>query len=332
MDIEFHYYMTGIIAKYAGFSEYDAKIIAYSSQFVDDNDVILQIKDRKTHQIYSNYISQTMDILKPKKALMRIYPVFHFVPGEPMCESARRVDGKMHMLNTIPDNEIANDLLSKAMTASSDIRPYRIGVASHPYVDTWAHQNFAGFDDSFNGDVLNPIPNIGHAEARHHPDWVSHRWQDDRLVEQDIDNNLRFLTAAKRLFENYAGHTGSDAQWPELEDKLIAIMGRSRRGDQNYGREDRIAKYHSGDGWLPPYNEDDWFDNAIEREVHGLKDSGGLLSRLTLFKDEYFWKEGVTKENTDWYKFQEAVKEHQTLAMVPVSKLVKTMGVDLRAI
>jgi hypothetical protein len=30
---------------------------------------------------YKNYISQTMDITKPKEELLRIYPFFHFFPG-----------------------------------------------------------------------------------------------------------------------------------------------------------------------------------------------------------------------------------------------------------
>ena len=39
MDFEFHYYITGLIAQRAGFSEDDAKIITYASQFVDDKSV-----------------------------------------------------------------------------------------------------------------------------------------------------------------------------------------------------------------------------------------------------------------------------------------------------
>lgn len=43
MDTEFHYYITGIIARAAGFSEDEAKIIATSSEYVDENDVCLTI-------------------------------------------------------------------------------------------------------------------------------------------------------------------------------------------------------------------------------------------------------------------------------------------------
>ena len=331
MDFEFHYYITGIIAGRAGFSENDAKIIAYASQFVDDNDVILSVEDRKNNEVYSNYISQTMDILKPKTALMRIYPIFHFVPGNPAAESARRGDGKMHILNTTPDNDVANELLSSALKASPDIRPYRIGIASHAYADTWAHQNFAGFNDSFNGSILNPIPNVGHAEEKHHPDWVSHRWEDDRLVESDVDNNLRFISAAKRLFENYVGHLGSQASWGDLEEELLSVMGRSRRGDQPHGQPERLESYSKMAEWLPRYDEDDWFNKAINQDVRGLEDSqDGILAKFTIFKDQYWWKEDVNKEDTPWFKFQEAVKEHQSLALGPVNKKCKTMGIDIR--
>jgi hypothetical protein len=38
MNIEFHYWVTGLIAEYAGFSGNEAQTIAYSSQLVYDND------------------------------------------------------------------------------------------------------------------------------------------------------------------------------------------------------------------------------------------------------------------------------------------------------
>lgn len=47
MDKEFHYYATGLIAQRAGFSEEEAEIIAHSSQFVDENDVALKVRDRR---------------------------------------------------------------------------------------------------------------------------------------------------------------------------------------------------------------------------------------------------------------------------------------------
>jgi len=334
MEIEFHYYVTGIIARRAGFSDAEADVIAHASQFVDDNDVILEIQDRSTGDVYGNYISQTMDILKPKTTLMRIYPIFHFIPGDPMADTARRRDGKMHLLNATPDNEIANALLSAAFKSPPDVRPYRIGIATHAYVDTWAHQNYAGLNDSFNGVFLNPIPNIGHAEAKHHPDWVAHRWEDDRLVHADIDNNLRFISAAKRLFEQYAEHLGRDfGDWPDLETDLLSIMGRSRRGNEPHGLDARMKQYAQLAPTLPEYDESKWFDEAIDQEVRGMTDSrNGIISRFTIFKDRYWWKPDRDKEDAHWFRFQEAVKEHQALGIDLINKLCARMGVDIRDI
>ena len=330
MDIEFHYYLTGIIAHRAGFTTDEARIIAYSSQFVDDNHVILNVKEKGDGEVYSNYISQTMDILKPRRTLMRIYPVFHFVPGDPMAPFARRRDGKMHILNTTPDGEIANLMVSEAFKALPELRPYRIGIATHAYVDTWAHQNFAGINDSFNGDMLNPIPNIGHAENKNHPDWISHRWEDERLLESDIDNNVRFISAAKTLFQKYCENLGHKASWSDLQKDLLLAVDRSKPGHHPYGQEGRLERYSQMAEWLPPYDEDVWFDEAIDRKVVGLEDPHNeFLDRFTVLKDEYWWKKEVEKEQTHWFRFQEAVKGHQAFALTPINEKFKYMGIKV---
>ena len=59
MDTEFHYYMTGMIAHAAGFSAAEAKTIAMASEYTDENDEILTVKDRRNSKVYENYISQT---------------------------------------------------------------------------------------------------------------------------------------------------------------------------------------------------------------------------------------------------------------------------------
>jgi hypothetical protein len=79
MDVEFHYYMTYIIALRAGFKTDDAYTIAYSSQYTDDNDTPYEILGDDVP--YKNYVSQTTDITKPKEELLRIHPYFHFFPG-----------------------------------------------------------------------------------------------------------------------------------------------------------------------------------------------------------------------------------------------------------
>ncbi|MBW2278299.1 MAG: hypothetical protein JRF63_12455 [Deltaproteobacteria bacterium] len=337
MDIEFHYWITAIVANRAGFDADQTRIIAYSSQFVDDNDIRLSVVDRSTKEAVHNYISQTMDITKPVQELMRIYPLFHFVPGEPDAESARRRDGKMHILTTTPDSENANHLLDEALKSAPDCRHYRIGIASHAYVDSWAHQNFVGWFDDFNG-MGKVLPNIGHADAAHNPDRVGHRWDDDRLINVVINNNHRFWAAAEKLFCKYcdyleaAGHYTDTArpEWSALEQDLVAMMQPvSSRGSEK--RQDkRLKAYGKALSWLKDYDELDWLDEAIETEVKGLRDNKvGVLAKFTLFCDEYFWREDVERDKTDWYRFQQAVRDHQAVGMAKIAPIYDQMNIDL---
>ena len=338
MDIEFHYWITGIIAREAGFDEEEAKIIAYSSQFVDENDVSITVNDRSTNKGYRNFISQTLNILKPRSEILRIYPIYHFIPGNPEAQSARRRDGKMHFFNTTPNNEFANKIMEDAFGAEQGTRLYRIGIASHGYTDTWAHQNFIGWKESFNAVGFNPMPNIGHADAYHHPDWVGHRWEDERLVKGEINNNHRFMSAAKELFRHYCDYQVSlgryskkqKPRWPKREKKLMAAMGEVSSGDENYGKEERISSYKQLAPWLPDFDEADWFDAAIDTKVKGLRDSkGGILAGFTLFEDEYWWKQDADKKTKHWYRFQKAVKEHERFALKLLSPVFSQIGIDL---
>ena len=79
MNSEFHYHPPTSSPPGPASPPLDAQTIATASQYTDDNSIIFEIdKDRPT--AYGNYISQTMNILKPKAKLFRIYPVFHFIP------------------------------------------------------------------------------------------------------------------------------------------------------------------------------------------------------------------------------------------------------------
>ena len=335
MDTEFHFFMTGIIAHAAGFDEEEARIIATASEYVDENDVCVQVQDRSTQKIYANYISQTMNILKPKRKLMRIYPVFHFVPGDPVDARACRCDGKMHLLNTTPDNELANKWIDAAFKAPDETRLYRIGIATHAYADTWAHQNFVGWYDFFNDIALDVKPNIGHADAEHHPDWPAHRWEDVRLVDDQVDNTERFLAASEKIYKKYKSHTHqsgrkANASWIALRKTLTLAMGPSFSGNHIYYRDDRLREYRKLAPWLGEFDERDWFNEAIDVNVKGFKDSeNGLLSMFTMLRDQLFWKDGLDVRQTHWYRFQEAVKEHQAHAMQDLDKLFARMGVDL---
>lgn len=335
MDTEFHYWITGLIALQAGFNREEAEIIAYSSEFVDENDVSITVQNQKNDKDYTNFISQTMNILKPKNELMRIYPIFHFVPGEPDAESAIRKDGKMHLLNTTPNSENANNMLKAAFKSTDDQRLYRIGIASHSYVDTWAHQNFVGWYDYFNNIGLDIKPDIGHADGEHHPDWVCHTWVDNRLVQSEISNKHRFLSAAKGLFESYCSYQKSidnpdhSDQWPKLQDDILKAVCEDYSGSRKRYENQRMKRYKKLTGF-PDFDEKIWFNEAIRTDVHLLPDSTeGLLSNLTLFKDDQYWRDDNTYEDTHWFRFQEAVKAHEKQTLRLLKPTFKKMGISL---
>jgi hypothetical protein len=323
MDIEFHYYMTYLVAARSGLSTDEARTVAHASQYIDDNDTIFEIdKDRPSK--YSNYISQTMNILKPKPKLFRIYPIFHFIPGDPKARTAWRRDGKMHWLNTTPNSENANRVVDAAI-ASKNL--HRIGVSTHGYADTWAHQNFVGYWDDFNA-IKTPLgavaPNIGHADAGHNPDEPALVWQDKRLIDKRVDNRARFLEAASHTCEKLCrmadpgmGRDEIDSRRAALQRDLDDAIG--ERDQENRRSEERIVRYRQlalsdeyGGKELPVYDEDLWMDDAVAENVRGLRDrSDSRLTRWDPWTDQYTWRDRQRYKDSDWYRFQEGVKEHQ---------------------
>lgn len=311
LDIEFHYYITYLVALKAGFNKEESKIIATSAQLVDDNVEVNYIENGEG-EIYKTYISQTANILKPDNELFRIYPIFHFVPGDPFAFSARRKDGIMHILNTTPNNENALYLMNKALK-SGDL--YRVGIAIHAYADTWAHQNFTGYYSYFNGlsGVLErAIPNIGHADAKHKPDQVSLIWKDERLITENevVDNNLRFLEATSHILELLAGYKKENVKDKDnFINKISNIF--SLRGHREYHKERRKDRYHelsvqlSGEK-IPEYNKYNWFENAVEV----FDEESMFLPNLNYNEVNYIWKNNEYKDSS-FYLFSEAVKNHQ---------------------
>ena len=55
----------------------------------------------------------------------------------------------------------------------------------------------------------------------------------------------------------------------------------------------------------------------------------GIRAKLTLFKDKYYWKEDVDRRETDWFRFQKAVKAHERYGVKLLQPLFQKMGVDL---
>ena len=333
MDSEFHYYITYIIALRAGFKADDAYTIAYSSQYTDDNDTPYEIMGDDVP--YKNYISQTMDITKPKEELLRIYPYFHFFPGskrEIVNNSYPRKDGKLHLLNTIPNNVNVRRLFTKSLR-SADL--YRIGIATHTYADTFCHRDFVGWKDDFNLIKLKGLiagvwsmvgPAIGHALAMHTPDIPGLVWFDTRHVSSHVEvrNKDRILVAAGNIFQFYCEHCTKQRAVEKNRKKLVSELGEAigEISEEDNRTEERkknyidILKSISKDAFKD-YDEDAWFDEAV---YYRPKAETVGTSRV---ENEYFRK--LEFRNSDWFKFQEAVKFNQKLAESILNPLISKL-------
>lgn len=307
MDKEFHYWITGLVAEQAGFPAADCRTIAYSSQYTDDNNRQIDIFDSEFDPLpsYVSHVSQTEDITAPKKEIMKIYPLFHFLPGDKDAASPRH-DGKTHPLLTTPGSSYANKIMQYTLQhslsgylAKNRTCLYRIGIAAHCFVDTWAHQNFTGWYNDINGIPGVVLPNIGHFDAMHDPDLVNHVWQDKRLVHGSINNNERFFAAAKMLYEHLhsfcekALAEPAGGSWSELE----VFLQQTCELDEDA----RIKAYRSRSKALKGYDYRKWESAAFT--VQHVPVDGSLQQKCV-------WRADVKRSKTDWFNFQEAVKQH----------------------
>ena len=325
MKIEFHYYITHLIAARAGFRGNDLRILAYASQFTDDNDKVYVVNKHQANR-YQNRISQTLNPLKGHRARLEVYPLFHFIPGDPNAESAKRKDRNRSPFVTTPDSPNANRIIDEAIRTGN---LYQIGIASHAYADTWAHQNFVGYKSGFNAfsgmfNWLVPdslIPNIGHADAGTCPDQPRLTWDDERTTGEPLNNRENFLDAAGCLFNKFrmmADSTCSseslDADRESLQKDIADIMDGSV-DDEDLG-EERISRYSElattkayGEVVIDKYKPDGWF-NVVVRTQHlrrGVAGKGiGKRRELFHFRKNY--------QHSDWFKFQEAVESYAEMA------------------
>jgi hypothetical protein len=331
MDIEFHYYMTYLVATRAGFTAPEAELIAHAAQSVDDNHIKYKVKGAPGGDYY-NYVSQTMDILKPTQQLLRIYPIFHFIPGDPDAPSAQRKDGRKDGWVTTPGSRLAGKMIDDALGSRN---LYRIGVSAHGFVDTWAHQNFLGRRDAYNdlpgAGWTKRLLNVGHGSAGHLPDQPALIWTDPRLVDETVDNRARFLDAAEALFRKLALHLDPTLTDDDLSRDVAALRAdldadigpADPHGDKGL-KQQRIARYQAraasadyGGRALDPYDEYAWFNAAVHEDgAHFRQKVDNLLGLFDDYIDqtdafECTWRDPQTFDRTDWHRFVEAVKAHQ---------------------
>lgn len=295
MNIEFHYHITFILACAAGFSEQDAYKISYSSQFVDDNSK--EIKIYYKDKIFVAYPTQMYDITHHDSE--EVWQTFHFIPG--FSEKSNRRDGKTDFRIVKKDSILGRRLIEFSISQKN---LYLIGIASHAYADTWAHQNFIGSYSNLNRLNANPsyiINNFGHADAFEMPDIINMIWHDFRLKRNIINNKKRFLDAASKIFKYYKlfFKDGSQNRLKITISRLLELLS-DAIGDEMHSTIDFWSGYRRIENYsrlsqklfgfrIPKYNSHCWFKSAVRRKY-----------------SKYIAKECFNK--SDYYKFFQASK------------------------
>jgi len=301
MEKDFHYFIIYSVAKLTGYDK--TRTIAYSSQFVDDNNEgqfsidggrsSFPEKIPANGGSYYPIMTQSLSPLSLDIYIQRyVYIPFHFLPGD----NNVKIKGKENPLSTTPNSQNARALLKAALDSND---PYRIGIALHTFTDTWSHQNFTGLCEDWN--ALYPwynvfksiVPNIGHAEAGHLPDVISEDWVDYR-INKKINNRKRAFEAVAEIYKIMRERSGKGPDWKDVADEYEQIIEAASYDE----RIEEIAKMlqNRGLGAIPNYSKNDWIDAALCKTDIVITMSAEFLS-------------------TDWYRFHQRAKAHFAVVM-----------------
>jgi hypothetical protein len=311
MNLEFHYYTIFLLCRDAGFSDADSHIIAYSSQYIDNN--LSSIRVDTGNGIYETIPTQNYgwwDDYFPK----HVYVPFHFFPGDTEYEGSRRRDGRKNPYNCTPGSPRVKELLLAGLKTRN---LYRVGIALHTYVDSWAHQNFSGQEDSWNV-IRNDsfIPGIGHAQVLGSPDNFDETWQDTRLTGgyETVVNGDRFFEAARMVYKYLCTY---NKRGFEDHDNEIQRLGLLARGPN---REERILDYIIEED-IVRYDKYEWYLAAVQdKQAYDDKDGFVAYDKLLWLKDAFLHRTALQKKpvrqakedfyDSHLYKWTESARDH----------------------
>lgn len=151
MQIDFHLGITYVLARMSGFSPFEANTIASSSQYVDDaiHSGTILFQNRSAYEFQAS-AHKMLDYRNFKElANHHVWIPFHFIPGNEVRISG--VDSLVQKLICRPNSEIAQEVVNSCIGNFQKSFGYHLlGVTTHAYVDTWAHQGFAGITHPVN--------------------------------------------------------------------------------------------------------------------------------------------------------------------------------------
>jgi len=259
MQIDFHHAVTYVCARLAGFSAQEAGIVAHSAQYVDDATAEGEVWFENGMIFPRMASAHKMLDYKNTDELRnhRVWLPFHFLPGnsqEPAPTAAPAYDKDEFMLRCIcrPNSHPAQEMM-RAVVQRQD-RPYalyRLGIAAHTYMDTWAHQGFVGYQHSVNvatgitaqdshherslmdrlkdffqqdwdetkSDFVGKALPLGHGSVLSYPDRPYLKWAYTNGLGEHVtrDNPKDFMEAAKQIYQHFRRYR----DYPESRDQVF---------------------------------------------------------------------------------------------------------------
>ena len=292
MNVEFHYYTVFYLARQAGFSDDDALVLAYSSQYLDNALVAYEVKH--AGGVYETLVTHHFGFWDRGQE-WDVWIPFHFYPAGAAVTRPPRRDGGSNALDVQPDSGRAKAMLVAALKTRN---LYRVGIALHTYADTWAHQNFTGRNEEWNRvSPDSPVPPIGHAQALRDPDRIDAQWRDPRMQppHDRVENRSRFLSAAGRIYRylaTYNGRSFDDEAF--VVDRLNDLLG-----PPEYARESRAENFII-ECTMEPFSRLQWRKEAFDPPSgwSGLAweiDLESTLDKLNWVKDEMLHRTRVIR-------------------------------------
>lgn len=250
MQIDFHHTATYVIARYAGFEDKDAAIIAHAAQYVDDASTSGFIRFSNEMRYERTATAHPMcdpDNLDNDRNTTSWLP-FHFFPAGEDGPAGSAI-AYVQKLVCRPDSAPAQVMMDVAINTKGQPNSlYRLGIAAHVFVDTFAHQGFAGLKHDINKasdirdasgkeievlpvqllDKVIEVPPIGHGQVGTCPDRPYLVWSYMNHAGEKITRNnpADFMRASNRLCQEFQRYRGVPVQGlsPEAQDKLDTIF------------------------------------------------------------------------------------------------------------
>ena len=208
MQVDMHYYGTYAMARAAGLSPADCRIIAIAAQFVDDNagkDTIWFADGARLDVDATAHHAFDVANIDPEDQ-RHVWVPFHFIPGNQGAEYTERLICRQ-------DSEIVRELVNHhVQLAEKQYYLPLIGITAHVYADTFSHYSFSGVSSRKNridGDSLQIVN-----EQRFNDGLRNHIREKTARFQQRYGRESGFLPNIKRWWRSVkseAVETGSGA-------------------------------------------------------------------------------------------------------------------------